>query len=254
MDIVTLPDVVEAVAGRLGGGKPLFVASANLDHLHHFGSGSPHAGMFDDRDRADWLVLLDGMPLVWTARRLTGEPCEQLAGSDLLPLLLAVAERRSATLGVFGGAPDMHAALRSALVRRFPALPVAGMWAPDRSDLSDPRRAAGWAERVRAAGVDLLVVALGKPHAEVWLHSHGPDTGAHVALQFGAACDFLAGRARRAPRTLQHAGLEWLFRLSREPRRLSRRYLVNGPADLVHLLRDSEVCAPAEAPARAVSA
>ncbi|MFD0330513.1 hypothetical protein ACFQZC_25705 [Streptacidiphilus monticola] len=88
-DAVGLDDVLGAVDARLGGNElpPLIVASANVDHVHHFGSGGAHAGLIEaqNAEDAEWLVLLDGMPLVWRVNRLTGRQWPRLTGSDLLP-------------------------------------------------------------------------------------------------------------------------------------------------------------------------
>jgi exopolysaccharide biosynthesis polyprenyl glycosylphosphotransferase len=220
--------------------RPLFVASANLDHLHHFGLDSGREGAFDPgRGGADWLVLLDGMPLVWTARRLTGVAWEQLAGSDLLPDLLRTAARARARVGFLGGTPGQHQLLATALADRFATVDVAGFWAPDRDVVEDAEASAALAEEIATAEVDLLVVGLGKPRQEEWLLRHGAATGARAAVAFGAATDFLAGTVTRAPARLRALGLEWLYRLLREPGRLARRYLVQGPSSLVRLLGQS---------------
>ena len=109
------------------------------------------------------------------------------------------------------------------------------MWSPDRNELDTD--SAAIAEAIRAAGTDILVVSLGKPRQEKWVTEFGRATRARLLLPFGASVDFLAGTRRRAPDWMQRFGLEWLYRLSREPRRLARRYLIQGPPALVHLVR-----------------
>lgn len=219
---------------------PLFVASANLDHVHHFGIDSGREGMLDGRTGAgEWLVLLDGMPLVWKARGMTGQHWDQLAGSDLLPQVLALAARARARVGFLGGTDGQHRALATVLTTRFPSLDIAGYWAPDREVVDDHLSSAVVAEEIAAAHVDLLVVGLGKPRQEEWILRHGAATGVHVAVAFGAAADFVAGTVYRAPKRMQRAGLEWLYRLSREPGRLARRYLIEGPSAAIRLVTQS---------------
>jgi exopolysaccharide biosynthesis WecB/TagA/CpsF family protein len=123
----------------------------------------------------------------------------------------------------------MHERLTTVLSQTQPDLKVAGMWAPTRAELADPATAATLVGTVRAAGVDLLVVGLGKPRQERWIQRHAADSGARVLLAFGAAADFLAGEVSRAPGWMQRSGTEWLYRLVKEPRRLGRRYCVQGP-------------------------
>jgi N-acetylglucosaminyldiphosphoundecaprenol N-acetyl-beta-D-mannosaminyltransferase len=237
LDIVGRLDVLEEVARRLSStGRPLVLASSNLDHLTHFGVG----GSFPDpalaTGDADWLVTADGMPLVWWARRRTRGHVNQLAGSDLLPQILEAAETIGASVGFIGGWPEHHDRLTLALSRRFPDLRVAGCWAPSRDDLRQEKLQVDLAREIASQGVQLLVVGLGKPRQEVWLSQFIGETESRVALAFGAASEFLAGSTPRAPEQLRRVGLEWLYRLVREPRRLWRRYLLEGPRALSRLL------------------
>ncbi|MER5636111.1 WecB/TagA/CpsF family glycosyltransferase [Kitasatospora sp. NPDC002227] len=239
-DCWDLSGVTERVRRQLAGpaGRPLVVASSNVDHLHHFGRGGAHAGVIEAAEaEADWLVLLDGMPLVVRANGLTGRRWERLTGADLLPDLLTVAAQTGARVGFLGGLESTHLLLAAEIDRRWPSLDVAGYWAPERSELSSP----ALAEKVRAASVDLLVVGLGKPRQEAWLAEYGVRSGMRVGLAVGAAADFLAGIVDRAPDFWRDNGLEWAYRLIQEPRRLARRYLLQGPRAVWRLLRHSSV-------------
>jgi N-acetylglucosaminyldiphosphoundecaprenol N-acetyl-beta-D-mannosaminyltransferase len=241
VDLHERDELLAVLADRLDGPppvRPLAVASANLDHIHHFGLHGAHREVIDPADPdLDWLVLLDGAPLVRQSAVLTGREWPLLAGSDMLPAILAGADDAGATVGFLGGLPRTHAILREVLAQRHAGLKIAGMWAPSRSELADPVRAAALAGSIAAAGADLLVVSLGKPRQEQWIRRYGRDSGARVLLAFGASADFLAGTARRAPAWVRRLGIEWLYRLVREPRRLARRYLIQGPPAL-RLLRD----------------
>jgi N-acetylglucosaminyldiphosphoundecaprenol N-acetyl-beta-D-mannosaminyltransferase len=238
LDVVGRTELMQLVEQRLnGGGRPLVIASSNLDHLHHFGSRSRYVDPAAQAATADWVVTADGMPLVWWARRRLGRPVEQLAGSDLLPSLLTVAETIGAQVGFIGGWPEQHQRLASVLQSRFPRLNVSGYWGPTREELGQPLATSAMVDQLKGAGVDLLVVGLGKPRQELWLSRNIIGTGARVAVAFGAAADFMAGSAIRAPGPLRRRGFEWLYRLVREPRRLWRRYLVEGPQALWLLTR-----------------
>jgi exopolysaccharide biosynthesis WecB/TagA/CpsF family protein len=242
VDLLRHDEVVEAVGDRLDGGPrvPLAIGSANLDHVHHFGRGGRSAPEIDVTGRSpEWLILLDGAPMVRRAVSLTGQSWPLLAGSDLLPMLLDTAQATGSRVGFLGGNAQMHDIVRPVLADRYPDLAVAGFWAPHRTDLADGDAAARLAESVRGARVDLLVVGLGKPRQERWIQRHAGASGARVLLAFGAATDFLAGTASRAPHWVRRARVEWLYRLSREPRRLARRYCVQGPPALWRLWTDS---------------
>jgi N-acetylglucosaminyldiphosphoundecaprenol N-acetyl-beta-D-mannosaminyltransferase len=242
VDLLDVRGLMECVAQRLDPreGEVLVVASANLDHVYRFGIGGLHPDPAGDSSNSGWLVTLDGVPLVWAARLLTGTPWPQLAGSDLLEPMLDLAESAGVSVGFLGGWPDQHRRLQDLVPRRWPSLRLAGFWSPGPEVIESSSEARALAEEIAGAAVDLLVVGLGKPRQEQWLARYGDVSGAKVALAFGAAADFLAGSAQRAPGWTRRLGLEWLYRLLREPRRLWRRYLVQGPVALWRLLRWSE--------------
>lgn len=210
---------------------PLGIASANLDHIHHFGHGRPFEGYLDaDREgELRWLTLLDGYPLVRRARKLTATRWPRLAGADLVYPILALAGNHGKRVGFLGGTTRNHESLKAVLAVTYPELLVGGYWAPTRSEVEDRDASLRLAREVREAEIDVLFVALGKPRQEKWIQEFGPATGARVLLAFGASTDFLTGRLKRAPRLLRDNGFEWAHRLSQEPRRLARRYVVQGP-------------------------
>jgi exopolysaccharide biosynthesis WecB/TagA/CpsF family protein len=258
VDVRSFDEAVEIIASRALAGlaTPLAVASINLDHIHHFGTGSTWGTRLSaklDRNRTsrpsvEWLNLVDGAPVAARARRVVGRAVQRLAGSDLIGSLLDRAELTGASVGFLGGSPETQSRLREDLTRERQVLRISGFWAPTREELSDPDACTRLSDEIAATKTNILIVGLGKPRQELWIAEYGPATEAQVLLAFGAVVDFLAGRVRRAPRWVARAGLEWAWRLVLEPRRLSRRYLVEGPAAMVTLLRRSST-APGKAAA-----
>ena len=216
------------------------MASANLDHITHFRS-HPEGDGLDPGRMDDWLVLLDGMPLVRAAGRLTGTDYPRLAGADLLPALFTLAEKRHSSVAILGGRPEIGEPLAAAMCGRWPDLRVVGHLTPPRAELADRASSLRIQADLVALRPDLLVVALGKPRQERWMTEYARETGARVVVGFGAAIDFIAGAVPRAPKWMQDAGLEWSYRLLRAPRRMARRYLVQGPVALARLRADHEV-------------
>ena len=237
--------------------RPLAVVSANLDHITHFGAGGQWADTLapkpvhssapesDPDYSVEWLSLLDGAPLVTQAKRLTGLDWPRLAGSDLIGPLLDSAVERGVRVGFIGGTRETQGLLKQRLADERPDLLVAGFWAPERWELSDRHASQALAAEIADARVDLLVVGLGKPRQEMWISSYGVLTEASALLAFGAVVDFLAGRVARAPEWIAAHGLEWAWRLALEPRRLARRYLVDGPGAYLRLRLNSYL--PSEA-------
>jgi N-acetylglucosaminyldiphosphoundecaprenol N-acetyl-beta-D-mannosaminyltransferase len=222
---------------RSQSGRGLAVGSVNLDHLHHFRRvGAAPNGL------VEWLLLADGMPIAWRGQLLTAKPWPRVTGADLLPGVLALAQANGHRVGFFGGSAQTHQLLLAHLQHHYPTLVISGMWAPNPADIESGSDA--WCSAIRATHTDILIVSLGKPRQEQWVDRHGHATGAQVFLPSGGAIDFLAGKTSRAPDWMQRAGLEWLYRLTHEPRRLARRYLLQGPIALLRAARAQLICYP----------
>ncbi len=170
----------------------------------------------------------DGMPLVWALRRM-GFPCQtRVYGPDLLLAFAAYASRRpDLTSYFFGAGPGVADTLAKSLSCRFPGFMVAGCHSPRFGRMSREEDAA-CVDAINASGAHVLWVGLGAPQQERWMAEHAAQINA-IMVGVGAAFDFLSGAKPQAPRWMMRLGLEWLYRLGTEPRRLWRRYLVHNP-------------------------
>jgi len=173
------------------------------------------------------LVTPDGMPLVWGLRLLGVAGATRVYGPDLTPVVCQLATEQGVPVGFYGGAEDVLGTLTARLERRFPRLQVVYRSSPPFRPLT-PEEERQTVEGLHRSGARILFVGLGAPKQERWMAGHRGQVDA-VMLGVGAAFDFLAGRKRQAPRLVQRLGLEWLFRLAHEPRRLWRRYLYRNP-------------------------
>jgi N-acetylglucosaminyldiphosphoundecaprenol N-acetyl-beta-D-mannosaminyltransferase len=182
------------------------------------------------------LVTPDGMPLVWLARRAGFPHVDRVYGPDLLLACCEISVRRGYRHFFYGGGAGVPELLAERLSRRFPGLCVAGTYSPPFRPLQ-PQEDEDVVQRLNASGADIVWVGLSTPKQERWMHEHRGRLGAAVLIGVGAAFDFHAGLKRQAPRWMQRSGLEWLFRLAHEPRRLWRRYSYNNVRFVVDLLR-----------------
>ena len=170
------------------------------------------------------LVSADGQSVVW-ASRLLGDPLpERVAGIDLMDNLLALAEHRGYRVYVLGAKQEVLERAVERIVERHPRLTMAGMHHGYFSD----DEATSVAEEIRATRPDILFVAMSSPKKEYWLGDHGRRLGVPFVMGVGGSVDVMAGITPRAPSAMQRLGLEWLFRVMQEPRRLWRRYAVTN--------------------------
>lgn len=207
-------------------GAPLGVCSINLDHVHHFAHSDDR---FDSSGSVRWLNLIDGAPIATQVRRMTGVSYPRLAGSDIVAGILDDLAAAGLSLAVVGGSSEVTSELRRRLASGWPNLRFAGHWTPPREQIMSEAGNEELCGQLRAARANAILVCLGKPRQERWIAQYGADTGARTLLAFGAVVDFLAGKVSRAPGWVSAAHAEWMWRLMLEPRRLARRYLIEGP-------------------------
>lgn len=186
--------------------------------------------------RSAWMVCTDGMPLVWIARR-RGAVAERVCGPDVMPALCDRGRASGLRHFFLGGGPGTAIMLAAKLSERFPGLVVAGTASPPFRALSEAEDAA-LVETINATRPDVVWVGLGSPKQDLWAAAHQGRLTCDLILAVGAAFDFHSGQLRRAPRWMRRFGLEWLFRLSMEPRRLFRRYVVTNTKFVAMLLRE----------------
>jgi len=184
------------------------------------------------------LVTTDGMPLVWLCRLKGRRNVERVYGPDLMLALCARSVSRGYRHFLYGATPQVLDTLATRLVARCPGLQVVGTYAPPfRAPTAEEEDAI--LRQIRAARPDIVWIGLSTPKQERWMADHVARLAGPVLIGVGAAFDFHAGLKRQAPRWMQRNGLEWLFRLLSEPRRLARRYLTNIPLFAWYLLLDA---------------
>jgi len=175
------------------------------------------------------LAVPDGQPLVWALRSLGHRGATRVYGPDLMAKHCERAAARGTPIYLYGGRDEERLALlRAKLEERFPGLRIAGSFSPPFRPLTDQERERV-IEDIDRSGAAVVWVGTGQPKQELWMAEMRPLLRAPILAGVGAAFDFHAGLTAQAPGWMQHAGLEWLFRLSREPRRLWRRYASQNP-------------------------
>lgn len=217
---IDLPKALDAIESWIAAGKHHYVCITGA-----------HGVMESRRDpvlraihNQAGMATPDGMPLVWISRLLGHSGTSRVYGPDLMRALSALSARRGYRQFYYGGDTGVADQLAATLKRDCPGLVVAGTLCPPFRPLTSAEDDDVVAQ-INAAKPDIVWVGLSTPKQEYWMASHGARLDAAVLIGVGAAFDFLAGRKAQAPLWMQRNGLEWLFRLSQEPRRLGGRYL-----------------------------
>lgn len=221
---IDMAGAIDLVMAKLDAGAGGVVVTHNLDHLRRL---RQDRGFWQVCDHAD-LRVADGMPLLWAAA-LRGTPLpERVAGSSLMPKLSAAAAAEGRSVFLLGGEPGTAEAAAAALVQATPQLQIAGTDCPPHGFESDPGVTAALRRRLAESAPDIVFVALGSPKQELLIDAYRDVLPRAWWLGVGITFSFLSGDVQRAPGWMQSTGLEWAHRLSQEPRRLARRYLIDG--------------------------
>ncbi len=219
-------EALDAIANLIGRGKGGYIVTPNVDHVVQ---AERHDGLRAAYEAAS-LSLVDGQPLVWLSK-LMGEPLpEKISGSDLVPRLLQRAAREEWRVFFLGAAEGVGQRAAEQLRKDEPDLQIVGIESPPFGFEEDPSECDRLLSAVREARADVVVMALGCPKQELLMCRWKARLSPAVAIGSGATLDFISGSVPRAPRWMSDSGLEWLYRLVREPRRLAHRYLVRDPA------------------------
>lgn len=198
---------------------------------------TPASSLVFARDNLDLLFALegadivtpDGMGVVFAARLLGEKIDDRVYGPDLMLLQCERAEASGQSIWLYGGFDDTALeALKAALLKMFPNLKIAGSYSPPHRPLTHDETDLLVA-KINADRPDIVWVGLGSPKQELWMRDMRGSLIAPVLVGVGAAFDFIAGRVGQAPKWMQDRGLEWLYRLTKDPQRMARRYLLTLP-------------------------
>lgn len=228
---VTIPIALDVIDGWIAGRQSNYVCVTGV----HGVMESQRVEELKEIHNAAGLVTPDGMPLVWLSHLSGFRHVERGYGPDLMLALCEHSVERGHRHFFYGGAEGVPQQLATNLNRRFPGLQVAGAYSPPFRPLTREEDQ-GVVQMINETDPDIVWVGLSTPKQERWMAAHVGRLTAPALLGVGAAFDFHTGRKAQAPHWMQRTGLEWLFRLLTEPRRLWRRYLINNPLFIILIL------------------
>jgi len=214
VDRLSNAEAITRIEALIDAGGPHQIVTVNPEFVVIAQNDPEFKGVLDAAD----LALPDGFGLLWAAR-FKGRPLqERVTGTDTVEHLASLAARRGFRLFLLGGREGVAKATAAILESKYAGLSIAGTYEGSPAPAEDQIIL----ERIQAARPQILLVAYGAPQQDKWIHRNLPKLGDLVAMGVGGAFDFLSGRVKRAPAWMQNAGLEWLYRLAREPWRWRR--------------------------------
>lgn len=219
IDHLSFRECLDMVIGWGKERKPSYVCFANV----HMVIEAYKSAEFAEQVNGASLVVTDGKPLTAACYSLYRKRQERISGMDFMPAVLEAAGKEGLTIFLYGSSSDVLGGLSAEIMRRYPAIRLGGMISPPFRPLS-PEETDADIEAINRSGAQLLLVSLGCPKQERWMADNYRKISA-VCLGVGGAFPVMAGLQRRAPRWMQRWGLEWLYRLMLEPKRMFPRYL-----------------------------
>ena len=179
-------------------------------------------------NNADY-VLCDGMPLKWASSFLNTPVKERITGLDLLPNLVELCSKNDFSIFLLGASPGVGDKLKDIILNQYPQAKIVGVYVPPFMTAFTADENYNMISAVNAASPDVLLVSLTAPKQDIWIANNKDALNATLLVGIGGAFEVMAGLAKRAPKWVQKAGLEWLYRFIQEPKRLFRRYFIEAP-------------------------
>ena len=223
VDNLTMGEALDAIDALVCQDSCAYVVTPNVDHIVRLESDAELQAVYRDAD----LVLTDGKPLIWIAKYYGTPIKEKVSGSDLFPLLCERAAEKGYRMFFLGAAEGVAAKAAENLKARYQGLEVCGVYSPPFGFEKDEAEMEKITALIREADPHILIVGLGCPKQEKFIYANRHRLGVPVSLGLGASLDFEAGNVSRAPAWMSDNGLEWLYRITQEPKRMIKRYLVD---------------------------
>lgn len=223
IDNLTMNETLEAIDILIQKDKKAYVVTPNVDHIVQLERGGELVEVYKNAD----LILTDGKPLLWIARWYGTPIKEKISGSDLFPLLCKMAAEKEYRMFFLGAAKNVAAKAAENLEKRYKGLQVAGTYSPPYGFEKNEAEMDKIEKMIKGAKPHILIVGLGCPKQELFILHNKDKLGVPISLGLGASLDFEAGNVKRAPKWMANNGLEWLFRITQDPKRMAKRYLVD---------------------------
>lgn len=223
IDNLTMQEALSSIEKLIQEKKNAYVVTPNVDHIVRIEKDSELKKAYENAD----LILTDGKPLLWIAN-WHGTPIkEKISGSDLFPRLCQMASEKGYSMFFLGAAEGIAAKAAENLTKKNPRLNIVGTYSPPFGFESKPEEIEKIKNQIKRTHPEILVIGLGCPKQEKFMYHYCNELEVPISLGLGASFDFEAGNIKRAPRWMSNHGLEWLYRITQDPKRLVKRYFTD---------------------------
>ena len=223
IDNLTMQETLQAINQLIQENKSAYVVTPNVDHIVQLETNRELQEVYKNAA----LILTDGKPLLWIANWYGTPIKEKISGSDLFPLLCNMAAAKGYKMFFLGAAEGVAKRAAENLTMKYKGLQVVGTYSPPFGFENNKNEMDKIKNMIKASKPDILIVWLGCPKQEKFMYHHCKELGVPISFGVGASFDFEAGNIKRAPRWMANHGLEWLFRITQDPKRMAKRYLVD---------------------------
>lgn len=223
VDNLTMGEALDAMEQLIRDDAGSYVVTPNVDHIVRLETDKNLQNVYANAS----LILTDGKPLIWIAKWYGTPIKEKISGSDLFPRLCERAAQKGYRMFFLGAAEGVAATAAKNLAAKYSGLQVVGTYSPPFGFEKDEQELLKIRDMIREAAPHILIVGLGCPKQEIYMYKHCKELKVPLSLGLGASLDFEAGNVKRAPRWMADNGLEWLYRITQEPKRMAKRYLVD---------------------------
>lgn len=233
IDNLTMGETLDRIDQLIKENKSAYVVTPNVDHIIQLERGGELVEAYKHAD----LILCDGKPLVWISRWYGIPIKEKISGSDLFPRLCERASQKGYRMFFLGAAEGVAKKAAHNLKKKYSKLEVVGTYSPPLGFENDGKEIAKIKKMIKEAAPHILIVALGCPKQELFILHNRKELGVPISLGLGACLDFAAGVVKRAPKWMADHGLEWVYRITQDPKRLAKRYLIDDSKIFILAIR-----------------
>ena len=223
IDNLTMDETLDAIDSLIKEDNCSYVVTPNVDHIVQLEKDEELKRVYENAS----LILTDGKPLIWISNWYKTPIKEKISGSDLFPRVCDLAAKKGYTMYLLGAAEGVADKAAKNLMNKYKGLNIVGTYSPPFGFEKDKLELKKIERQIQEVHPDILIVGLGCPKQEKYMYHHCKELDVPISFGLGASIDFEAGNIKRAPRWMSEHSLEWLYRITQDPKRLAKRYLVD---------------------------